>query len=251
MSWFSTWFDSPLYHTLYQHRDEAEAEAFVDKLLAYFAPASWAKFVDTACGKGRHARHLAKRKPSCQVLGLDLAANSIDAAMIENIYPNCSFEVHDMLQPLLEKHGQFDYIFNLFTSFGYFDSDKTHDEVIRHWAAALRPDGRLVIDFINAQKAIANLVPKEQKIIDGIKFDLERSAPYDHIIKKIAVTLPDTGEILHFQERVRAFRYIDFVAMLTTARLRVEAVFGDYQLADFDAKTSPRLIIVAAPADSK
>jgi SAM-dependent methyltransferase len=248
MSWFSTWFDSPLYHTLYQHRDEAEAEAFVDKLLQYFAPASAARFVDTACGKGRHARHLAKRKPTCQVLGLDLAANSIAAATAENTYPNCSFEVHDMLQPLVEKHGKFDYIFNLFTSFGYFDSDKTHDEVIQHWAAALRPDGRLVIDFINAQKAIANLVPKEQKVIDGIQFDLERSAPDQHIIKKITATLPHTGEVLQFQESVRALRYADFLAMLNKAKLRVEAVFGDYQLADFDAQNSPRLIIVAAPA---
>ena len=29
MKWFSTWFDSPYYHILYDQRDENEASAFI------------------------------------------------------------------------------------------------------------------------------------------------------------------------------------------------------------------------------
>ena len=49
-AWFETWFDSPYYHVLYQHRDEAEAEMFLDKLLLHLQLPAYARALDIACG---------------------------------------------------------------------------------------------------------------------------------------------------------------------------------------------------------
>jgi cyclopropane fatty-acyl-phospholipid synthase-like methyltransferase len=76
--WFATWFDSPYYHLLYQHRDDNEAQQFLDHLIAKLALASNAHVLDLACGKGRHSITLAQK--GFMVVGADLAANSIAAA---------------------------------------------------------------------------------------------------------------------------------------------------------------------------
>ena len=49
--WFEDWFNSPYYHLLYSNRDEQEAAAFIDKLLAYLQPATGAEMLDVACGR--------------------------------------------------------------------------------------------------------------------------------------------------------------------------------------------------------
>ncbi|HET6957539.1 MAG TPA: methyltransferase domain-containing protein, partial [Vicinamibacterales bacterium] len=76
--WFASWFDSPHYHQLYAHRDEAEAARFVDALVARVRPREGARVLDLGCGAGRHARRLASK--GLQVTGIDLSANSIAEA---------------------------------------------------------------------------------------------------------------------------------------------------------------------------
>jgi SAM-dependent methyltransferase len=242
------WFDSPLYHKLYAHRDEAEAAAFIEQLSKYLGLQS-ERVVDVACGKGRHARHLAQLLPLAEILGLDLAANSILSASLANTLPNCSYAVHDMQQPLAPKSGDFDLILNLFTSFGYFENDAAHQAIIANWAVALRPKGRLLIDFINAEKAILNLVGETETTIDEHYFMMRRRVENGYIIKDIGVYAaqpmserPQTSQ--HFQERVRAFGLADFERMATAVGLRLTAVFGDYQLGEFSKKDSPRLIMI-------
>ena len=78
MKWFESWFDTAYYHALYAHRNEAEATAFVETLVKHLGLNPGSKVVDVACGKGRHAAHLAEM--GMRVLGLDLSENSIKQA---------------------------------------------------------------------------------------------------------------------------------------------------------------------------
>src|SRR5688500_2509825 len=114
--WFSTWFDSPYYHILYNNRDEQEAEQFMDKLLAYLHPKPHEKVLDLACGKGRHSVYLNQK--GFDVTGIDLSEQSIAyARQFEN--ERLHFAVHDMRE--VYQPETFDFILNLFTSFGYFE----------------------------------------------------------------------------------------------------------------------------------
>ena len=56
--WFQSWFNTPYYHMLYQHRDSKDAELFVQALVKKLAITEGDKVLDLACGRGRHARFL-------------------------------------------------------------------------------------------------------------------------------------------------------------------------------------------------
>ena len=58
--WFESWFDTKYYHILYKNRNFTEAEEFISNLIDFLQPKTEAKFVDIACGKGRHSLFINK-----------------------------------------------------------------------------------------------------------------------------------------------------------------------------------------------
>ncbi len=243
MTWFSSWFDTPYYHTLYKHRNDEEAELFMHNLMQYIQPAANSRLLDLACGKGRHSTFLAKNNPAIQVVGVDLSPNSITYAQAQNTLPNCQFAIQNMLEPIRESLGEFDYIANLFTSFGYFDNDDLHLQTLQHIYNALTTNGLFVLDFMNVRPVIQNLVLSEQKNIDGIQFDITRYVENHYIVKTI--TIRDKNTIQTHQERVRAFTLANFRQLFEQVGFELVTMFGNYELANFDEVASPRLIIVA------
>jgi SAM-dependent methyltransferase len=236
--WFSTWFDSPYYHLLYHDRNQAEAQAFLDTLLTRLHPKPQARLLDFACGKGRHSIYLSER--GYDVTGIDLSAESIAAAQ-RHAHQHLHFAVHDMREPL--PFGPFDFIFNLFTSFGYFQHESENVLALRNATAALRPGGKLVIDFLNTERTVRELVAHEQKTVNGITFQLRRHLDRDFIVKEIDFRTADSQK-LHFEERVRALSRERFEEYFLLAGLRLVDVLGDYQLRPYDEASSPRMIFI-------
>lgn len=238
--WFESWFDSAHYHRLYAHRDEAEAEAFVDALIDRLHPAGHADALDLGCGAGRHARRLAARGLS--VTGLDLSAQSIAAAgRFEQ--PGLRFRRHDMRQPF--GGDAFDYVFNLFTSFGYFSDLAEHFRVVGNMAAALRPGGRLIVDYLNVRFAETRLVAAESTTIDEVTYRIERWTDRRNFYKRIVIDDPDRAAQIAHEERVARFSREDFRVLFLLHGLELEAVYGDYRLGPYDVESSPRLIMFA------
>ena len=237
MSWFTHWFDSPYYHILYKNRDEEEAEFFIDNLIAKLQLKKGNKLIDIACGKGRHATYFNKK--GMDVVGIDLSENSIAVAKkMEN--SNLQFSVHDMREVFQENH--FDIATNLFTSFGYFEDTEDEQKAINAMTKNLILGGILVIDFLNTKKAIANLVEQEKKDIDGIIFHISKKFDGKHIIKNIAFS--DKGKDYCFQEKVKALSLAEFSVFIDAAGLKIIDIFGNYNLEDFDATSSDRLILI-------
>jgi SAM-dependent methyltransferase len=236
--WFATWFDSPYYHLLYRDRNQAEAQAFIDALLEHLHPKPDARLLDLACGKGRHAVYLSQH--GYDVTGVDLSPESIAYAQ-EYAHERLHFHVHDMRDPL--RSGPFDLIFNLFTSFGYFAQQTENVVALRSAAAALRPGGKMVIDFMNTERTLRELVLEEEKIVSGTTFRITRHLDEDFIVKEIRFQ-DDNGVEQRFEERVRALSQAQFEEYFQMAGLRLAEVLGDYQLAPYDEAVSPRMIFV-------
>ena len=235
-NWFASWFDSPYYHVLYKERNYREAQVFMDNLTHYLNLPEHAKVLDLACGKGRHAIYL--NQLGFDVLGVDLSENSIAIAN-KNANNTLHFEVHDMRQPFEEKY---DAIFNLFTSFGYFDCDSDHLKTLIAIKESLSEYGFGVIDFMNVTQVIANLIPEETKTVDGIDFHIKRFHIDGYIYKEI--DFEDQGENYHFTEKVRAFTLQDFQELMTEAGIYLLDIFGDYKLKKFHKTDSERLIMI-------
>ena len=235
--WFKDWFNTSYYHKLYQHRDESEAHRFIDHLCAYLKIKKGSKILDLACGKGRHALHLAKK--GYNTTGVDLSEESISKAK-EHAIENANFEVHDMRETFIEK--EFDYVFNLFTSFGYFEADEENLKVLKAAAANLKSEGIFVLDFLNVKKVIPNLIANENKTIDGIDFIINRTFNGKQIIKDIQVN--DGHKQYQFRESVSALDLVSLEKMAKMSELNIIHVFGDYKLQDFNSQDSDRLILL-------
>ena len=235
-TWYASWFDTPFYHILYKDRDNTEAESFMHTLTNYLNIPEGGKILDLACGKGRHAIYL--NSIGYDVTGVDLSENSIEfAKQFEN--ETLHFDVHDMCKPYKQ---QFDAVFNLFTSFGYFDKEEDNLNTIKAIKEDLNAYGFGVIDFMNTEYIIDNLVPEETKTVDGIEFKLKRYVDNGYILKDIDFT--HDGVDYSYQERVRAFTLDDFKTMFEQAGVYLLDIFGDYKLNKFDAKASNRLIMI-------
>lgn len=235
-TWFTSWFDTPFYHILYKDRDDTEAQHFMDTLTNYLNIPEGGKILDLACGKGRHAIYL--NELGFDVTGADLSENSINfAKQFEN--DTLHFEVHDMCKPF---NKPFDAVFNLFTSFGYFDKDEDNLNTIKAIKSDLNDAGFGVIDFMNSEFVIENLVPEEVKTVDGITFNLKRYVEAGYIVKDISFTA--NGENYNYQERVKAFTLADFDVLFEAANVYLLDVFGDYKLRKFNPKTSERLVMI-------
>ncbi|OIQ30285.1 MAG: SAM-dependent methyltransferase [Bacteroidetes bacterium MedPE-SWsnd-G2] len=234
--WYASWFDTPFYHILYKDRDYKEAQHFMDKLTSYLNISPDDQILDLACGKGRHSVYL--NSIGCQVTGVDLSENSIaHAKQFEN--DRLHFFVHDMCKPY---GSQFDAVFNLFTSFGYFENEEDNLRTIKSIKANLNAYGVAVIDFMNSPFVINSLVKEEVKTVDDIRFRLKRYVEHNYIIKEISFEVDN--ETYKFQERVKAFNLNEFKALFKAADCHLLDVFGDYNLGKYDETSSERLIMV-------
>ena len=234
--WYASWFDSPFYHILYKDRDHQEAQIFMDNLTQYLNLPEDGTILDLACGKGRHSVYL--NSLGYNVTGVDLSENSIAyAKKFEN--DTLNFEVHDMCKPYKK---QFDAVFNLFTSFGYFENEEDNLRTIQAIQANLNEYGFGVIDFMNSNFVIDNLVAEDVKTVDGIEFHQKRSVKDGYIVKDISFTV--ANENFKFQERVKAFSLEDFKLLFEQAGVYLLDIFGDYKLKKFDVNTSERLVMI-------
>ncbi|MBL7922400.1 MAG: class I SAM-dependent methyltransferase [Bacteroidia bacterium] len=235
--WFKDWFNSPYYHLLYNNRNQDEAGFFIDNLCSLLQLEENARVWDLACGKGRHA--IALNKKGLNVIGTDLSGNSIKEAS-QFSSDTLDFYVHDMRDPF--RINYFDAVFNLFTSFGYFENYNDNYTVFKNIAKALKPNGIFVLDFFNTKKVMTGLKPTYTEQRGDITFKIEKKIIDKAILKRIEFT--NEGKDYYFEESVSLFMKNDFEDFAQKAGLKIEKVFGNYKLDNFDQQSSERLIIL-------
>jgi SAM-dependent methyltransferase len=233
--WFQVWFDSPFYPMLYNNRDETEANFFLNHLIEHLKPLKSACMLDLACGRGRHSIYL--NKLGFDVTGVDLSAESIREAL-EFESKTLHFYEHDMRRLL--STNTYDYVFNLFTSFGYFKRKEENLNVVRNMAATLKPRGTLIIDFLNAGLLRHQGKVSETKVVDEVTFNITKVIDSGKIIKHITVN--SKTETHFFEENVSLIGPEEFEAFFKACNLTVLNIFGEYDLSPFNESSSNRLI---------
>lgn len=235
--WFQNWFNTPYYHILYKNRDDQEAHKFIDNLTELFKINTTHSVLDVGCGKGRFAKYLSL--VGCQVVGLDISSENIDLAS-QYSADNLKFVQGDMRA--MEFDSKFDFVLNMFTSFGYFENEIENSQAINSMASALKPGGYLILDFFNTPKVLSFLPVSDHKIVDGIDFNIRKFREDNYIVKDITFT--HNGEEFQFQERVQALDIPDFRMYFKMAGLHDIHIWGDYDFNPWNIE-SERIIFSA------
>ena len=235
--WYKHWFGNE-YLTAYAHRDHNEARALVNLIESQIPLRPQHQILDLCCGQGRHANLLASK--GYRVVGLDLSRTLLEVAKFSTDrlrYP--AFVQADMRT--LPFGSCFNLLLNLFTSFGYFDSDQENMGVIEQFYQVLKPGGWFVFDYFNAGYVVGNLVEHETEEVNGIRMGFERRITDKRVEKMI--TLKKNGRCATFFESVKIYQPGEIREMMQGADLCVEKTFGDYDGSPFNVQ-SPRLIII-------
>ncbi len=235
--WFEDWFDTIYYKALYSGRNEAEADHFVENLMEKIHLPEGATILDVACGRGRHAKALFDL--GYDVTAIDLSYNkTVDNLRFQN--DRLHFYRHDMRS--IFRINYFDCVINVFTSFGYFDSQLDERNAAAAISANIKWNGYFIIDYFNASYVKNNLVESEKMYSSNYEFIITKKLENDRISKKITVL--DNAKTLVFYEKVRMYSFTEMRQLFENYSLRLEKAYGSYQLSPYHELESERMILI-------
>jgi len=242
MNWYEEWFNTKEYLEVYKNRDDVEAENLAELILSNIKIESSGKILDMTAGAGRHAINFAKR--GFNVTAVDLSKNLLKVAK-ENasVYDfNIDF-IHSDIRKF-ETNDKFELVLNLFTSFGYFDSDEENFGLVRKAYNFLKSGGYFVLDYFNRNYLEKNLVPSSVETINETVINQNRSIRGNRVIKEIEIR--KNGNTKKYFESVRMFSFNELKTELEYTGFKINSTFGDLDGKPFVLETSPRVIIIAS-----
>ena len=187
-----------------------------------------AKILDIPCGVGRHSLQFAKR--GYNVTGLDISKDCIKIANKKFSHKNAVYRTGDMSRLHAHK-GKYDCVLNMFTSFGYFRTDRENEMVLRQMVSALKPGGKFVLNLVDLDWLMTVFRPSAWRVDDGI-LSLEARI-YDknsrYIEARFAMIDLKRSKLLHnLYHRERLYSKPEIMKLLKNAGLKNISVFGDF-----------------------
>jgi SAM-dependent methyltransferase len=238
-NWYEKWFSNKYYLEIYSHRDEREARDIVNLIQRYVPLSNNDKVLDVCCGAGRHSLELARR--GYDVAGFDLssylisqAKESLSNAKETNLH--VEFTIKDMKD--FSFGNVFDMAINVFTSFGYFETDEDNFKVFENVKKSLKQGGYFVFDFINSDNLRKTLISESEDEYDGVKVLQKRYIENNFVYKDIYI-----GED-KYTERLRLYNTDDINSVFETLGFNVKNTFGDYYGNAFDRENSKRMVYI-------
>ena len=141
--WYESFFESDEWILLATTRDPERTEHEVSFVAGQLPPGG--RILDLACGTGRISAPLAAR--GFDVSGLDISQRALGVA--REVLPDADLRHGDMRQ-LPWPDASFDAVINLWTAFGYFETQEEDEQALAEIARVLKPGGRFVLDTANA-----------------------------------------------------------------------------------------------------
>ena len=220
----------------------AHEVAFVEQALEL---KSGQRVLDLCCGHGRHSLLLVRH--GLHVTGQDLNEAFLEQAKQRAQDEGLSLEVvvSDMRQIPFE--GHFDAVINMFTSFGYLESEDEDMQVLQQVAKALKPGGRLLLDMLNREWVVSNYVQNEwREDEEGVVYlehrEIDLVTSRNHVT--FTIVFPDGTRRSSAGHHVRLYTLTETIRMLERAGLAFQQVYGGFEGEPYSVATR-RMIIKA------
>ena len=209
-----------------------------------------ARVLDLCCGAGRHTVELSAK--GYDMVGVDLSMFLLKRALDTATKKNLSIKfVHGDMRKLTFR-SIFDAVFNVQTSFGYFD-DLTNFKVLQSIYASLKPGGIFLIETVNRDFIMDDMPLRLFWMGDGCKV-LEESnvESLSGVLKvKRSIVLDDNSKPPYEQTMsIRLYSTTEMRQLLSRAGFNVLELVGDFSLPDprhFGAYSPHNIFIAEKP----
>lgn len=208
-----------------------------------------ARILDVPCGYGRHAIELARR--GFRVVGVDINSALLARAKEQREQMEKPTDVTFLQRDMrtLPYREKFDAVVNMFFSFGFFEEEAENEQAIRHFAAALKPGGKLLIHTdVNVPRIREGTykLHEVRTLKNGKKLEIQER--YDPQRKRLrgtwAVIGPSGVRTVSPEYSVRVYTAEEYGALCRAVGLRDVRFHGDWDGTPY-SETIEDLIVVA------
>ncbi len=254
-NWWKTVFDKKYLDTYIDTYPPELTEKQVKFLIRELKLTKTKKILDLACGFGRHAIPLSKL--GYNITGVDYSKYFIKKATgaAKKVGAKVKFLQKDIRK--LNFKNEFNVIYCMFTSFGYFESEGEHLKTLKNVYRGLKNGGEFLLDLPNL-RAIEKQVKSYRRLRDGTLQKIFRQESSNDLKVKITSTFNPRGKTMSmkvewvdendrkksYTTKVHLFSEPEIAELLLKAGFKILGVLGDFKGAKFNPK-SPRMIVLA------
>ena len=226
------------------------AKAHLDDLIRLSGLTS-GRVLDLGCGPGRYALPLAER-------GFEVCAVDTSSVLLEQLKARQSalspeaqsrIEVVEEDMRTFERAEQFDWVMIMWSTFGYFEKETDHGQVLDQVYRNLRSGGRLMLDLVGLEYLCRTLEPVHLTELDDARLLVERPLLVDDLTRLENEWLlidGDTVKRATFSHRVWSGG--ELTQLLAQHGFKVIGLYGDYTGQPYDLE-SERMLFVAQRED--
>ena len=242
--WYAEFFGEDYLRLYRPYLTPQRTEAEVIGLIRRLALPAGSRILDLCCGQGRHSIPLAVL--GYRVTGLDLNPILLEhaRALDYDVEAGVRWVQGDMRR--LPFESEFDAVINVFTAFGYLESEAEDRQVLREVARTLVPGGSFLLDVVNREALVRHFLPAEVEhhehgllVLQEQELDLRTS----RLAVRITLLEPD-GRRKEYRQSIRVYTLTELSGMLAGAGLTLEQYYGDLEGSPLDLN-SRRLVLLA------
>jgi ubiquinone/menaquinone biosynthesis C-methylase UbiE len=202
------------------------------------------RILDLCCGVGRHSIALADQ--GYEVVGVDLNESALDIARqrAKEAGVKVQFVCADMRN--IPFSGELNAVINIFSSFGYYETDDEDGQVLRAVAKALRDGGRFLIDTQSRGWLFRRFRESEWReeadgslVLARTELDLLTSR-----YKTVEKVLRPDGRQIQRPYTFRSYTLTELAQLMRSAGLEPTQTWGDFDGSPYSLE-SRRMIVLA------
>ena len=224
--WYKTFFDEDYLRIYTPFLPPEKTAREVADITALLALPSGSKLLDLCCGYGRHAILLAQH--GYQVTGLDLSEVLLQKARRDADAVNTRIRWLQSDMKYIPFKNEFDAITNIFTSFGYLESEEEDLQVLQQVYQALKPGGLFLLETVYQPRVVRSFTPHGiTRYENGLIVLEERRLDLLTSRNEVHITIIDQqGARTEHRHSMRIYTLTELARMLKAVGLPIQAYYG-------------------------
>jgi SAM-dependent methyltransferase len=244
-AWYVDFFGDD-YLNIYSHIFTAERAAqevsFAERIVKLTPGAC---VLDLCSGQGRHSVPLAQQGYRVTALDLNPAYLRLAERAAKAHRVTLDMIVGDMRKIPFAR--RFDAVINMYSSFGYLETEADDLQVLESVATALKPGGRFFIDMLNREWAVANYIQNDWHAgPDGTLYierrELDLASSRMHV--RFTIVDPRGGRRESIGHNIRLYTLTEISRMLSRVGFHEIASYGGFSGEPYAIETR-RMVICA------